>query len=122
MESSPQQFDAHRGARTHDHKVRKVLSSEKPKTEKSFGAKSRRQRSPSVRNAEGKKSFSAKSRRQRSPLVYIAEGGKVLSCEMPKARYDQPVLKKETPVVRNAEGKNNPVAREVEGKDGTTPA
>ena len=60
------------------------------------------------------------------------EDREVLRCVKPKAgkssrakskaRYDQPVLKKETPVVRNAEGKNNPVAREVEGKDGTTPA
>ena len=50
-------------------RARKVLSCEKPKAEKSFGAKCRgqvkccrakdqRQRSPSARNAEGKESFS----------------------------------------------------------------
>ena len=81
-------------------RARKVLSCKKPKAEKSFGAKCRGQG----------KSFCAKSRRQRSPSVCKAEGGKVLSCEMPKARYDQPVLKsrrhpKKSPVMRKAEGR-----------------
>ena len=47
-----------------------------------------------------------------------------MSCEMPKARYDQPVLKsqrhpKESPVVQNAKGKKSHVARKAEGNDGT---
>ena len=77
-----------------------------------------------------------------------AKGEKVLSCEMPKARYDLPVLKsqrqhkeisvvrkpkarkitsaksegKESPVVQNAEGKERPVAHKVKEKDGTPPS
>ena len=51
-----------------------------------------------------------------------AEGRKVMSYEMPKARYDLPVLKsrrhpKKSPVVRNAEGKESPVVRNAEGKE-----
>ena len=64
----------------------KVLSCEKSKAEKSFGAKFRRQgkscraksqsqRSPSAQNAEGKE----------SPVVQKAEGREVLLCVKPKA-------------------------------------
>ena len=51
-----------------------------------------------------------------------AEGGKVMSFEMPKARYDLPMLKsqrypKESRVIENAEGKESPVVRNAIGKE-----
>ena len=67
--------------------IRKVLSCEKPKAEKSFGAKCRRHRKPyrakcrtqgksCRRNAEGKE----------SPVSEMLKAKKVLSNKMPKAR------------------------------------